>query len=114
MERRRHPRAEVRLEVDIEWDGRRGPALILDISRGGVLLASPLLRPPGVPEALRLHFGIWTGQRLLTRQVEARRVREAGAGVAYAFDTGDPLSQAVVSELLHYHACQQPPAADIA
>jgi len=114
MERRRHPRAEVTLEVDIETGGQRGPALILDISREGVFLASPLLRSPAVPESVRLHFEIWTGQQLLTRQVEARLVREGSGGVAYAFDSGDPLLQAAVAELLHYRALQQQRAVDAA
>jgi hypothetical protein len=75
-ERRRHPRIPLQLPVELFFDGKRAPAALSDISRGGVNLA---LIPGGFLAALQAGEGfdiLGLAEDPLAREMTARFAAE--------------------------------------
>ncbi len=103
MERRKHPR--IRILVDLELAvGNKGVShgVAENISREGVSLYMESGTAPGLDQMVILNFKIWTGRERLCRAVQGRVVRQEGTEVSLKFVDDDPLTQATIHDLLFY------------
>lgn len=102
MERRLYPRQNTSVRVRMAAPGGVCEGAVRDINVRGVFLELQQGRLGRAVRSVRLHFEIDTGNRVLSRQIGGRVVRNEGDGIAIRFAEHDLLARAVVNELLEY------------
>lgn len=102
MERRKHQRTDISVNLRIETRHTSHYGIARDLSTRGIYLE---LVDANLDELIRdvvLHFEIDTGVQVLSRKISGKVVRNDGAGVAIRFLEHDILARAVMHELMQY------------
>ena len=102
MERRKHSRTDISVNVRLETGGQGFPAVARDVSSRGIFLE---LECAALDEALNhieLHFEIDTGIQVLSRRISGTITRKDTTGLAVRFSEHDILARAVIHELMYY------------
>lgn len=106
MERRKHQRSDISVNLRIETRHTSHYGVARDLSTRGIYLE---LADTTLDERIRdvvLHFEIDTGVQVLSRKISGKVVRNDGGGIAIRFLEHDILARAVTHELMQY--LQQP------
>lgn len=107
MERRKHQRTAISINLRIEAPGTICHGIARDISTRGIFIE---LDQGSIKEQVRdiaLHFEIDTGMQVLSRKLSGKLVRNEGDGLAVRFAEHDILGRAVVHELMYYMQLSQ-------
>jgi len=103
IERRRYPRNEVIVNVDIVILG--GPSYegcARNISQGGISVDIFGEDPPGDGAKAKINFIIWTGDEKIYRDLAGKVVRSNPSSVALVFDDDPQLTEKIIKEVLYY------------
>lgn len=102
MERRKHQRTAISINLRIEAGAVQCHGSARDISTRGIFVE---LDQGCIAEPVRdvkLHFEIDTGMQVLSRELCGTVLRNDAAGLAIGFADHDILGRAVVHELMYY------------
>lgn len=102
MERRKHQRSDISVNLRIETPDMSCPGAARDISSRGIFLDLACADFDDRISDVALHFEIDTGMQVLSRRINGTVVRKEGAGLAVRFSEHDILARAVVHELMYY------------
>lgn len=102
MERRKHQRTSISVDLRVETHGKCIPGIAQDISSRGLFLKLPCIELDEHTRDIQLHFGIDTGMQVMSRKINGKIVRKDQAGIAVRFCEYDVLARAVVHELMYY------------
>ena len=102
MERRKHLRSEISINLRIETPAACYPGVAQDISSRGIFFKLPCTDWDDRTQDVALLFEIDTGMQVLSRRINGQVVRKDEAGVAVRFSEHDILARAVVHELMYY------------
>lgn len=102
MERRKHQRTDISVNLRIETAYMSCPGTARDISTRGIFLDLGCVDFDDRASDVALHFEIDTGMQVLSRRIDGKILRKEGAGLAVRFSEQDILARAVVHELMYY------------
>ena len=102
MERRKHRRTDISVNVRLETGGQFFAAVARDVSTRGIFLELECAAFDEGLHNIELHFEIDTGTQVLSRQISGKITRKDTTGLAVRFSEHDILARAVVHELMYY------------
>lgn len=102
MDRRKHLRTDISVNLRIETPNMFYQGIARDISSRGIFLDLVHEEFDERSRDVALHFEIDTGMQVLSRSVSGTIVRKEGLGLAVRFSEHDILARAVVHELMYY------------
>lgn len=107
MERRKHQRTSISINLRIETPAMDCRGIARDISTRGIFIELAHGRVEDKTRDIALHFEIDTGMQVLSRKINGKIVRNEGDGLAVRFAEHDILGRAVVHELMYYMQLSQ-------
>lgn len=105
MERRQYQRRSTTVRVRLECRGNQCRGTARDISSRGIFVELEQGCLAEDARQVNLHFEIDTGEKLLSRQLHGKVIRNDGDGLAVRFADYDLLGRAVVHELMFHMQC---------
>lgn len=102
MERRKHQRTDISVNLRINTPDMSYPGTARDISSRGIFLELSCVDLDARIRDIELHFEIDTGMQVISRRINGKIVRKDGIGLAVRFSEHDILARAVVHELMYY------------
>lgn len=107
MERRKHQRTAITINLRIEACGMNCHGTARDISTRGIFVDLDRGCLEDQVRDVDLHFEIDTGMQVLSRKLSGKLVRNEEKGLAVRFADHDILGRAVVHELMYYMQLSQ-------
>lgn len=102
MERRKHQRTNISINLRIETPAMDYRGSARDISTRGIFIELEHAQVDDKTRDIALHFEIDTGVQVISRKINGKIVRNEGDGLAVRFSDHDILGRAVVHELMFY------------
>ena len=102
MERRKHRRTDISVNVRLETREQCFAAVARDVSSRGIFLELECAALDDELRHVELHFEIDTGIQVLSRRISGKITRKDTTGLAVRFSEHDILARAVVHELMYY------------
>lgn len=113
MERRQYQRRSTTVRVRLECCGGQCRGVARDISSRGIFVDLEQGCLSGDARLVNLYFEIDTGEKMLSRQLSGKVIRNDGDGLAIRFADYDLLGRAVVHELMFHMQCDSRERTDI-
>lgn len=102
IERRKHKRTSVDVEVELRCTRGSCQGLARDVSPRSLFIEVESGELPEANAIVQLNFKIWTGRHQLLRQASGRVVRTDDEGIAVSFAERDIFARGVIEEVIYY------------